>query len=48
VDQDNYPAGANYILSGNIDTDKKHSRDQHAADPRQARRRRSAPSAATC
>ena len=22
----NYPGGANYILSGNMDTDKKHSR----------------------
>ena len=41
VDQeDTIPAAPNYILSGNIDTDKKHSRDQHAADARQARRRR--------
>ena len=34
------PGGPDYILSGNVDTDKKHSADQHAAHPRQAGRRR--------
>ena len=35
------PDHPEYILSGNIDTDKKHSADQHAAHPRQAGRGRS-------
>ena len=38
--QANYPGEAEFRLCGAIETDKKHSHDQHALDPRQARRRR--------
>ena len=41
------PARRSYLLSGNIDTDKKHSQHQHAADPRPARGGRGGASDAT-
>ena len=46
--QANHPAEPAYMLSGNIDTDKKHSHDQHAADPRQAGGRRGGHHATRC
>ena len=34
--REKHPAAPEYMLSGSIDTDKKHSHDQHAAHPRHA------------
>ena len=46
--QEQYPGRPEFILSGNVDTDKKHSQINMIADPRQARRRRGGRSRRTC